>query len=98
TDLAAIENGLQRVESRLGPIEHLVHAAAAVSGKFGFPFTNLTPADWPRVLDVNIMGMTNVAHALSPRMIERRRGTMIFIASVAGQVGSPTDPPYSASK
>ena len=26
------------------------------------------------------------------------RGTMVFIASVAGQIGSPTDPPYSASK
>ena len=28
----------------------------------------------------------------------RRSGTMVFIASVAGQIGSPTDPPYSASK
>jgi 2-hydroxycyclohexanecarboxyl-CoA dehydrogenase len=31
-------------------------------------------------------------------MIERGRGTMVFIASVAGQIGSQTDPPYSASK
>jgi 2-hydroxycyclohexanecarboxyl-CoA dehydrogenase len=31
-------------------------------------------------------------------MVERKRGTMVFIASVAGQIGSPTDPPYSASK
>jgi NAD(P)-dependent dehydrogenase (short-subunit alcohol dehydrogenase family) len=31
-------------------------------------------------------------------MAEARKGTMLFIASVAGQIGSQTDPPYSASK
>ncbi len=95
---ANVAEALQRTESSLGPIDHLVHAAAAASGKFGFPFTNLTPADWPRVLEVNVMGMVNVAHVVAPAMIERKCGTMVFLASVAGQIGSPTDPPYSASK
>jgi NAD(P)-dependent dehydrogenase (short-subunit alcohol dehydrogenase family) len=31
-------------------------------------------------------------------MAQRRRGSLLFITSVAGQVGSPTDPPYSAAK
>src|SRR5439155_20816716 len=62
------------------------------------PFTNLAPADWPRVLQVNVLGMVNVAHAVAPHMVERRGGTMVFMASVAGQMGSQTDPPYSASK
>ena len=84
--------------AEMGGIDHLIHAAAIGSGKFGFPFTNLTPADWPRILKVNIMGMTNVAHAVAPHMIGRRSGTMVYIASVAGQIGSQTDPPYSASK
>jgi 2-hydroxycyclohexanecarboxyl-CoA dehydrogenase len=98
TNTTAVSEALRQTESILGPVDHLVHAAAAASGKFGFPFTNLTPADWPRVLNVNVMGMVNVAHAFAPRMVERKRGSMVFIASVAGQVGSPTDPPYSASK
>lgn len=98
SDAASVAEALQQTKANLGPIDHVVHAAAAASGKFGFPFTNLTPADWPRVMNVNVMGMVNIAHAIAPRMIERNRGTMIFIASVAGQVGSPTDPPYSASK
>lgn len=98
SDVASVAAALRQTEAALGPIDHLVHAAAAASGKFGFPFTNLTPADWPRVLNINVMGMVNVAHAIAPGMIERKKGTMIFIASVAGQVGSPTDPPYSASK
>ena len=50
------------------------------------------------MLEVNVLGMVNVAHAVAPGMIERKRGTMVFLASVAGQIGSPTDPPYSASK
>jgi 2-hydroxycyclohexanecarboxyl-CoA dehydrogenase len=95
---AQVAAALERTVAALGPIDHLVHSAAIGSGKFGFPFTNLRPADWPRVLEVNVMGMVHVAHALAPRMIERGRGTLVFVASVAGQIGSQTDPPYSASK
>jgi 2-hydroxycyclohexanecarboxyl-CoA dehydrogenase len=98
SDQAAVQAAVERTISELGPIDHLVHAAAVGSGKFGFPFTNLTPADWPRVLEVNVMGMVQVAHAVAPRLVERKRGTMVFVASVAGQIGSQTDPPYSASK
>ncbi|MFO0849072.1 MAG: SDR family oxidoreductase [Gemmataceae bacterium] len=98
TDETSVRAALAATEMALGPVDHLVHAAAIGSGKFGFPFTNLTPADWPRVLQVNIMGMVNVAHVVAPGMADRGRGTMVFLASVAGQIGSQTDPPYSASK
>ena len=98
TDFAAVTDALRQTETQLGPIDHLVHAAAIGSGKFGFPFTNLMPGDWPRVLQVNVFGMVNVAHAVGPGMMKRKRGTLVFLGSVAGQIGSPTDPPYSASK
>ncbi len=97
-ELSTIHTAMERTLSKFGHVDHLVHAAAIGSGKFGFPFTNLSPDDWPRVLQVNIMGMTNVAHAVAPHFMERKSGTMIFLASVAGQIGSQTDPPYSASK
>lgn len=93
-----IDAALERTEQSLGPIDHVVHAAAIGSGKFGFPFTNLSPDDWSRVLEVNVMGTTRIAHALAPKLTARGTGSMTFIASVAGQIGSPTDPPYSASK
>ena len=92
-DVQAAEDACRK----LGGIDHVVHAAAIGSGRFGFPFTNLTPSDWRQVLEINVMGTTNVAHAVTPSLIERR-GTMVIIASVAGQIGSQTDPPYSASK
>lgn len=93
-----IDTALAATVGELGPVDHLVHAAAIGSGKFGFPFLNLDVDDWPKVIEVNVLGMTRIAHAISPGMVERQRGTMTFIASVAGQIGSPTDPPYSASK
>lgn len=98
SDEISVDLALTRTGAELGPIDHLVHAAAIGSGKFGFPFTNLRPSDWARVLNVNVIGMANVAHAVAPVMVERKRGTMVFVASVAGQIGSQTDPPYSASK
>jgi 2-hydroxycyclohexanecarboxyl-CoA dehydrogenase len=98
TDEAGVRSAAAQTAAQLGPIDHLVHAAATGSGKFGFPFTNLEPDDWRKTLEVNIMGMVNVAHTVAPAMVERKRGTMVFIASVAGQIGSQTDPPYSASK
>ncbi|HUQ72121.1 MAG TPA: SDR family oxidoreductase [Planctomycetaceae bacterium] len=94
----AVGKAVEQTLSAFGSIDHLVHAAAIGSGKFGFPFTNLAPADWQRVLNVNIMGMVHIAHAVGPVMQVRRSGTMVFVASVAGQIGSQTDPPYSATK
>ena len=98
SNFAAVEAAVTETEAKLGPISHLVHAAAVTSGKFGFPFTNVLPSDWPRVLEVNVMGMVHVAQAIAPGMTLRKNGTMVFVASVAGQIGSQTDPPYSASK
>jgi 2-hydroxycyclohexanecarboxyl-CoA dehydrogenase len=95
---AAVQAALASTVAALGPPDHLVHAAAIGSGKFGFPFTNLRPADWARVLKVNVIGMANIAHVLAPSMLDRPEATMIFVGSVAGQIGSQTDPPYSASK
>jgi 2-hydroxycyclohexanecarboxyl-CoA dehydrogenase len=94
TDYAAVKG----VAAGLGRVDHVVFAAGVGSGKFGFPFWNLDPSDWERVLRVNLIGAANVAHAFAPPMAEARKGTLLFLASVAGQMGSQTDPPYSASK
>lgn len=77
---------------------HVVYAAGCGSGKYGFPFWNLAPDDWQRVLRVNLGGAVNVAHAFAPQFVEQRGGTLLFLASVAAQMGSQTDPPYSAAK
>jgi 2-hydroxycyclohexanecarboxyl-CoA dehydrogenase len=79
-------------------VDHVVFCVGVGSGKFGFPFWNVPPSDWARVLEINLVGAVNVAHAFAPKLIERGSGSMLFLVSVAGQMGSQTDPPYSASK
>jgi 2-hydroxycyclohexanecarboxyl-CoA dehydrogenase len=98
TDYAAVSRAATRVDTELGPCDHLVCAAGAGSGKLGFPFWNLEPGDWNRVIQINLMSAVHSAHAFAPGMANRGRGTLLFIASVAGQIGSQTDPPYSAAK
>ncbi|MEX2173291.1 MAG: SDR family oxidoreductase [Pirellulaceae bacterium] len=98
TDYAAMQAAAQRCEAALGQVQHIVYAAGCGSGKFGFPFWNLQPDDWDRVLRVNLLGAVHVAHAFAPSLAQQKRGTMLFISSVAGQIGSQTDPPYSSAK
>ncbi len=98
TDYAAMQAASERIQKELGRCDHLVYAAGAGSGKYGFPFWNLEPRDWENVLRVNLLGAVNTAHAFATRLIEAHAGTMLFLASVAGQIGSQTDPPYSAAK
>jgi NAD(P)-dependent dehydrogenase (short-subunit alcohol dehydrogenase family) len=86
------------IAAHWAPTRHLVFAAGMGSGKYGFPFWNLEPADWRRVLDVNLVGAVNAAHAFAPALVAAKAGTMLFVVSVAGQIGSQTDPPYSAAK
>jgi NAD(P)-dependent dehydrogenase (short-subunit alcohol dehydrogenase family) len=98
TDDAAVRLAAGETWAKFGGVDHLVFAVGVGSGKFGFPFWNLDPADWDRVLRVNLIGAASVAHAFAPKLAERRSGTVLFLSSVAGQIGSQTDPPYSAAK
>ncbi|OYW24963.1 MAG: oxidoreductase [Planctomycetales bacterium 12-60-4] len=98
TEESAVRNAVTVTEQTFGGFQHLVHAAATGSGKFGFPFTNVPADAWRRVYEVNVQGMVHVAQATAPRLRDQRDGTMLFVSSVAGQIGSQTDPPYSASK
>ncbi len=94
----SVQSALAQTIEKVAAIDCLVHTAAIGSGWFGFPFLKVPLEVWPKVLDVNIYGMATVAYAVAPVMIQQQRGSMVFLSSVAGQIGSQTDPPYSASK
>ena len=98
TNLEDVEQAAKETLATLGPCQHVVYAAGAGSGKYGFPFWNLQPTDWERVLQINLVGAVNVAHAFAPTLQETSDGSLLFLVSVAGQCGSQTDPPYSAAK
>ena len=86
------------VATAMPEVDHVIYSVGVGSGKFGFPFWNLEPGDWARVLEINLIGAVNVAHAFAPRLQAAGEGSLLFLASVAGQMGSQTDPPYSAAK
>jgi NAD(P)-dependent dehydrogenase (short-subunit alcohol dehydrogenase family) len=98
SNTAAVSAAASETWGKFGAVDHIVFAVGIGSGKFGFPFWKLDVEDWDRVLRVNLTGAASVAHAFAPRLAERKRGTMLFLSSVAGQIGSQTDPPYSAAK
>jgi len=98
TDYSAVIQAAETAQHSFGPCSHLVCGAGIGSGKFGFPFWSLQPNDWHAVWQVNVMGTVHATHAFIPSMIEARDGTLLFLASIAGQIGSQTDPPYSAAK
>jgi len=98
TDYASVKATAEAISAAGHRVDHVVFAAGIGSGQFGFPFWKVDPGAWAHVLNVNLIGAVNVAHGFAPAMAESRRGTLLFLASVAGQIGSQTDPPYSASK
>ncbi len=89
--------------TRLGPLDALVHSAAITRPPV--PFSEMDPAEWASVIDVNLTGAFHVARA-SIAALKAARGAMVLISSRAARVGfaaldpSPagTKPHYCASK
>ena len=53
---------------------------------------------WDKVIAINLYGPLNMHHAVLPRMMARKRGRIVNIASDAGRVGSSGEAVYSACK
>jgi len=54
--------------------------------------------DMERMLRVNYLGALYFTKELLPQMLERERGWLVFMASVAGKIASPEESAYAASK
>lgn len=54
--------------------------------------------DWDRMIDTNVKGLLNVTRAVLPMMVERNRGHVVNIGSVAGRVAYPMGNVYNATK
>ncbi len=95
TDLEAVGQATDQIKADLGPIDILINNAGIA--KFG-GFLDLTPSEWEKIIQVNLMGVYNVTRAVLPDMIERKAGDIINVSSTAGQKGAPVTSAYSASK
>lgn len=95
TDLESVTHAVEHIKTDLGPIDILINNAGIA--KFG-GFLELTPEEWEKIIQVNVMGVYNVTRAVLPGMIESKSGDIINISSSAGQKGAPVTSAYSASK
>ncbi|MBM3568594.1 MAG: SDR family oxidoreductase [Alphaproteobacteria bacterium] len=94
-DYAQVERAVAACEAELGPIDALVNNAGW--DRVGL-FLDSRPAEWDRLIDVNLKGPLNLHRAVLPGMLARKRGRVVTIASDAGRVGSSGEAVYSACK
>jgi short-subunit dehydrogenase len=83
------------LESRLGPIDILI-ANAGVG--YETSALKLDAASMARVIEVNLIGVSNSISAVLPGMIERSSGHIVAISSLASYRGIPRMLGYCASK
>jgi len=62
------------------------------------PIQNGDTDDWDAMIDINIKGLLYVSKAVIPGMIDRRKGHIINIGSIAGKEMYPNGNVYSATK
>jgi short-subunit dehydrogenase len=95
TDPAGLLQTTRELEAKLGPTELLIANAGVGSATSGL---NYNIAEMNRVISVNLLGVSNSIGAVLPGMIDRRRGHLVAISSVASYRGLPRMLAYSASK
>lgn len=78
----------------LGGLDAVISNAGAAA--YG-PFTEMSPDDYRRTIDITLVGMLNTAHAALPHL-ERTRGTLLVVGSIASRVPTPWLAAYTAAK
>jgi len=90
-----LEKLFEQVAFASGPVDILVNAAGL--GIFG-PVIDFKDEDFETLIETNLRGIFLACRLVLPSMIERKRGHMVNIASIAGKVGSANRAVYCASK
>ena len=83
------------VEKELGPVDILVSNAGMIRPE---PIETITEQSWDEVVDRNLKSSFLAAQAVLPGMRARKWGRLIFLSSVAAQLGGLVGPHYAAAK
>ncbi|MFC4158688.1 2,3-dihydro-2,3-dihydroxybenzoate dehydrogenase [Chitinimonas lacunae] len=95
TDAERVRQMIDVVEQELGPIDVLANVAAIL--RMG-RILELSDADWDDTFSVNVRGVFNVSRAVANRMVQRRSGAIVTVASNAADVPRMKMAAYAASK
>ena len=95
TDRAQVDAAVAAVEAQLGPIAVLVNNAGWDVFK---PFVKTVPAEWDKLIAINLTGALHMLHAVLPGMAARQYGRIVNVASDAARGGSSGEAVYAACK
>ena len=90
-----VERMVEAILERFGQIDILVNNAGIARDKL---ILRMTEEDWDSVLNVNLKGTFNCTKAVIKHMSKQRKGKIVNIASVVGEMGNVGQANYSASK
>lgn len=96
TDLDSVRNAVRKTQDALGGIDLLI-CNAGIAGP-SCKLWEYPPEEWQKVIDIDLTGVFNCLHVVTPLMIEQDYGRIVNVASVAGKDGNPNAGPYSAAK
>jgi 3-oxoacyl-[acyl-carrier protein] reductase len=94
-DREATEQALAQLAAELGPVDILVNNAGI--GAWG-RVVDTPVEEFERLIRVNYFSAVYATKAVLPSMLERRRGHIVNLASIAGRIGAPLEAAYSGSK
>lgn len=92
----SVDAGAKDTIAQVGYVDILVNNAG-ISGP-NMPVWKYSVEDWRYVVDVNLMGTFHCCRALVPGMLDKGKGRIVNVASIAGKEGNPNASAYSASK
>ena len=94
-DRGSVDAAIAAAESGLGSIDVLVNNAGWDVFR---PFTKTEPAQWDRLIAINLVGALHMHHAVLPGMVTRKSGRIVNVSSDAARVGSSGEAVYAACK
>ncbi|WP_281060089.1 SDR family NAD(P)-dependent oxidoreductase [Mesorhizobium sp. M1E.F.Ca.ET.041.01.1.1] len=90
-----IRNALSEVVATTGGVDILINNAGYLGPYLGFEAFD--PAEWQRIIGVNLIGTFEVTHQVLPVMRKAARGRIVNMGSLAGKEGLPNLAAYSAA-
>lgn len=95
SDYGTCKNIFEQIQSQWGHVDVLVNNAGI--SHIGL-FSDMTPSEWERLLQVNLHSVLNCTHIATQSMVQNKAGAVINISSMWGNVGASCEAVYSASK
>ena len=94
-DRGAIAAAVRDAETKFGPVDMMfANAGVARLADIG----RQPPEEWDEMIDINTKGVMNTVHAVMSGMMERRKGTLFMMSSIAGRKIYPDHTVYCGTK